>query len=166
MHSWPEVEVPKIDLSLEPLTVYSTKNQSLVTIPKKKKYQIYVCGITPYDATHLGHAATYLTFDILIRYWKALGADVNYIQNITDIDDPLLERASRDQIDWKELAYSQIELFRSDMQALRVIPPTHYEGVVAAIPDVIWINAGGSTEWRMISTSKSLMTRNSVQNPI
>ena len=137
MHSWPEVEVPKIDLSLEPLTVYSTKNQSLVTIPKKKKYQIYVCGITPYDATHLGHAATYLTFDILIRYWKALGADVNYIQNITDIDDPLLERASRDQIDWKDLAYSQIELFRSDMQALRVIPPTYYEGAVAAIPDVI-----------------------------
>lgn len=137
MHSWPNVEVPKIELSLESLTVYSTKNQSLITIPTKPRYQIYVCGITPYDATHLGHAATYLTFDILIRYWKALGADVNYIQNITDIDDPLLERANRDQIDWKELAYSQIELFRSDMQALRVIPPTHYEGAVAAIPDVI-----------------------------
>ena len=108
-----------------------------MTLPIKKNYQIYVCGITPYDATHLGHAATYLSFDILIRYLRTLGAEVNYIQNITDIDDPLLERANRDNVDWKELAQSQIELFRSDMQALRILPPNHYEGAVAAIPDVI-----------------------------
>lgn len=98
---------------------------------------MYVCGITPYDATHLGHAATYLTFDIVNRYWRALGAEVNYIQNITDIDDPLLERANRDGVDWRELATSQIDLFRSDMEALRILPPTHYEGAVDAIPDVV-----------------------------
>lgn len=137
MKSWPSVEFPAIPRAGKPLTIYSTAAHSLVTIPIKSKYQMYVCGITPYDATHLGHAATYLTFDLVNRYWRALGAEVNYIQNITDIDDPLLERANRDGVDWKELAHSQIDLFRSDMELLRVLPPTHYEGAVDAIPDVV-----------------------------
>lgn len=137
MKSWPSVEFPAIPRAGKPLSIYSTAAQSLVTIPIKSKYQMYVCGITPYDATHLGHAATYLTFDLVNRYWRALGAEVNYIQNITDIDDPLLERANRDGVDWKELAHSQIDLFRSDMELLRVLPPTHYEGAVDAIPDVV-----------------------------
>lgn len=137
MESWAEVAIPKIAKPEAPLTIYSTAAEALVQIPIKSRYQMYVCGITPYDATHLGHAATYLTFDIIHRYWRALGAKVNYIQNITDIDDPLLERAKRDQVDWRELAHSQIELFRNDMAALRILPPTHYEGAVAAIPDVV-----------------------------
>lgn len=137
MKSWPQVEIPYIAKSDQPLKLFSTDRQKLVELPLKDKYQIYVCGITPYDATHLGHAATYLTFDILIRYLKALGSEVNYIQNITDIDDPLLERANRDKVDWRDLAYSQIDLFRSDMQALRILPPTHYEGAVDSIPDVV-----------------------------
>jgi L-cysteine:1D-myo-inositol 2-amino-2-deoxy-alpha-D-glucopyranoside ligase len=137
MHSWPKPPIPHIKNAEIPLSIYSTDKQTFITLPLKNNYQIYVCGITPYDATHLGHAATYLTFDILIRYLKVLGSDVNYIQNITDIDDPLLERANRDNVDWKDLAHSQIELFRSDMTALRILPPTHYEGAVAAIPDVI-----------------------------
>jgi L-cysteine:1D-myo-inositol 2-amino-2-deoxy-alpha-D-glucopyranoside ligase len=95
---------------------------------------MYVCGITPYDATHLGHAATYLTFDLINRYLLASGSEVRYVQNITDIDDPLLERANRDGIDWSQLAHQQIELFRSDMVNLRVIPPTDYIGAVEAIP--------------------------------
>ena len=95
---------------------------------------MYVCGITPYDATHLGHAATYLTFDLINRYLRATGAEVLYVQNITDIDDPLLERANRDGIDWKDLAHNQIDLFRGDMVNLRVIPPAHYIGAVDAIP--------------------------------
>ena len=137
MKSWPEVPFPKIPLATMPLKIFSTKANSLVEIPVKPRYQMYVCGITPYDATHLGHAATYLTFDLVNRYWRAMGASVNYIQNITDIDDPLLERASRDGVDWKELAHSQIDLFRSDMTLLRVLPPAHYEGAVDAIPDVV-----------------------------
>ena len=95
---------------------------------------MYVCGITPYDATHLGHAATYLTFDLINRFLRASGSEVRYVQNITDIDDPLLERANRDGIDWAQLAHQQIELFRSDMINLRVIPPTDYIGAVEAIP--------------------------------
>lgn len=137
MKSWPQVSLPSIKPPKAPLSIYSTESQRLQIFPIKNFYQIYVCGITPYDATHLGHAATYLTFDIVNRYWRALGAEVNYIQNITDIDDPLLERASRDEVDWKDLAHSQIELFRSDMQALKVIPPQHYQGVVESMADVV-----------------------------
>ena len=95
---------------------------------------MYVCGITPYDATHLGHAATYLTFDLINRYLRASGSEVRYVQNITDIDDPLLERATRDGVDWSDLAHQQIDLFRDDMVNLRVIPPAHYIGAVEAIP--------------------------------
>ena len=137
MHSWPTVPFPKIPKASKALQVYSTEAQDLIEIPIKDKYQMYVCGITPYDATHLGHAATYLTFDLIHRYWRAMGAEVNYIQNITDIDDPLLERANRDGVDCVELAHSQINLFRSDIELLRVLPPTHYEGAVDAIPDVL-----------------------------
>ncbi len=84
---------------------------------------MYVCGITPYDATHLGHAATYLTFDVINRYFSAQGRKVDFVENITDIDEPLLERAERDSIDWKDLAADQIALYESDMTALRVLPP-------------------------------------------
>jgi L-cysteine:1D-myo-inositol 2-amino-2-deoxy-alpha-D-glucopyranoside ligase len=98
---------------------------------------MYVCGITPYDATHLGHANTYLTFDLINRYLRATGSEVKFVQNITDIDDPLLERAIRDGVDWQELAISQIDLFRSDMVALHVIPPVNYIGAVESIPLVI-----------------------------
>ena len=71
---------------------------------------MYVCGITPYDATHLGHAATYLTFDLIHRYLLASGKKVHFVENITDIDDPLLERAERDNLDWVALAEKEIEL--------------------------------------------------------
>jgi L-cysteine:1D-myo-inositol 2-amino-2-deoxy-alpha-D-glucopyranoside ligase len=98
---------------------------------------MYVCGITPYDATHLGHAATYLTFDLIHRYLKATGSHVRYVQNITDIDDPLLERAARDGVDWEDLAKSQIDLFRGDMTDLHILPPQHYVGVVEAMDLVV-----------------------------
>ena len=98
---------------------------------------MYVCGITPYDATHLGHASTYLTFDLVNRVWRDLGLGVNYVQNVTDVDDPLLERAAATGQDWEELAEDQTELFRSDMTALRVIPPDRYVGAVESIPCVV-----------------------------
>ncbi len=90
---------------------------------------IYVCGITPYDATHIGHAATYLAFDTLIRLWLDGGFQVRYVQNSTDVDDPLLERAARDHVDWHDLAREQTNLFRCDMESLGVIPPDHYIAV-------------------------------------
>ena len=97
---------------------------------------LYVCGITPYDATHLGHAATYLAYDTLIRLWLDAGFSTDYAQNVTDVDEPLLERAQRDGVDWRDLAESQIELFRSDMQLLGIIPPDHYVGVTETVAEV------------------------------
>ncbi len=98
---------------------------------------MYVCGITPYDATHLGHAATYLTFDLVHRLWLDAGHRVNYVQNITDVDDPLFERANRDGIDWRELADRETALFAEDMTALRVLPPHAYVAATEAIGEVV-----------------------------
>ncbi|MCU1439475.1 MAG: cysteine--D-myo-inosityl 2-amino-2-deoxy-alpha-D-glucopyranoside ligase [Rhodoglobus sp.] len=97
---------------------------------------LYVCGITPYDATHIGHAATYIAYDTLIRLWLDAGYDVSYVQNVTDVDEPLLERAAATGVDWRVLAGEQVELFRSDMQALAVIPPDHYVAVTEMIEPV------------------------------
>ena len=88
-----------------------------------KQSSIYVCGITPYDSTHLGHAATYLAFDLINRYQLLSKHQVKFIENVTDIDDPLLERAKRDNLEWQTLAQDQIDLFKSDMSALRILPP-------------------------------------------
>ena len=139
MKSWAPVAVPKFvsATQLPPLSLMDTASSSKKSLSKKSVYRMYVCGITPYDATHLGHAATYLTFDLINRYLRATGSQVSYVQNITDIDDPLLERATRDGIDWVDLAEQQIDLFRSDMVNLRVIPPAHYIGAVEAIPLVV-----------------------------
>jgi L-cysteine:1D-myo-inositol 2-amino-2-deoxy-alpha-D-glucopyranoside ligase len=136
MRSWPTVAIPAVDpkYALPKLTLKDTLSGTKKALPKKSLYRMYVCGITPYDATHLGHAATYLTFDLINRYLRATGAEVRYVQNITDIDDPLLERANRDGVDWEDLAHSQIELFRSDMVNLHVLPPESYIGAVEAIP--------------------------------
>jgi L-cysteine:1D-myo-inositol 2-amino-2-deoxy-alpha-D-glucopyranoside ligase len=95
---------------------------------------MYACGITPYDATHMGHAATFTAWDLLVRAWLDAGHEVVYTQNVTDVDDPLLERAERDGEDWRELALREIERFRGDMEALRNLPPTYFIGAVEAIP--------------------------------
>ena len=135
MKSWASVEIPQLNDSFNfpPISLTNSKTLKNEVLPKKDTYRMYVCGITPYDATHLGHAATYLTFDLINRYLRASGSEVLYVQNITDIDDPLLERATRDNLNWEDLATSQIDLFRGDMVNLRVIPPTHYIGAVEAI---------------------------------
>jgi L-cysteine:1D-myo-inositol 2-amino-2-deoxy-alpha-D-glucopyranoside ligase len=98
---------------------------------------MYVCGITPYDATHLGHAATYVAFDLLYRQWLDRGVDVTYVQNVTDIDDPLLERAKATGVDWRELASGEIDRFRDDMATLRILPPRQFVGVVESMPAII-----------------------------
>lgn len=109
---------------------------------------MYVCGITPYDATHLGHAATYVAFDIVVRTLRDAGHEVVYVQNVTDVDDPLLERAQRDGKDWEALAREQTALFGEDMTALQVIAPDHYVGAVESIPLIVKaveeLEAGGT----------------------
>ncbi len=85
----------------------------------------------------MGHAFTYVTFDLLNRAWRDAGIDVSYTQNVTDVDDPLLERATATGVDWRDLAQDQTDLFREDMTALRVIPPDAYVGAVESIPGVV-----------------------------
>jgi L-cysteine:1D-myo-inositol 2-amino-2-deoxy-alpha-D-glucopyranoside ligase len=133
---------------------------------------LYACGITPYDATHMGHAATYTAWDLLVRAWLDAAPEtpeaseipeapeppenqkapetrrtppsrysVIYVQNVTDVDDPLLERAERDGEDWRELARRETQRYREDMEALRVLPPTHLIGAVEALPIIEWFSA-------------------------
>ncbi len=120
------------------LEVFDTATANIESCgPAHGTARMYVCGITPYDATHLGHAFTYVTFDLVNRVWRDLGLHVVYAQNVTDVDDPLLERADDTGQNWKELAAEQVDLFRTDMEALRVIPPDYYVGVVESIGDVV-----------------------------
>jgi L-cysteine:1D-myo-inositol 2-amino-2-deoxy-alpha-D-glucopyranoside ligase len=114
--------------------LHDTATGSLVTVSPSGAARLYACGITPYDATHLGHAATYVAWDLLNRAWRHAGHEVRYVQNVTDVDDPLLERATKVGVDWVALAERETELFRQDMTALRVIPPEAYVGAVESIP--------------------------------
>ena len=133
MQPWNEVNVPNLKLSVSDFRTYDSQSAQLKSLPVSGTAKLYVCGITPYDATHIGHAATYVAFDTLNRFWRAVGVQVKYTQNITDVDDPLLERAKLTGRPWQEIATEQIDLFKSDMEALRVIPPQQYVGVVEAM---------------------------------
>ena len=133
MNSWPKAFVPSlINHDFPPLNIRDS-SAGLIQFKKSEDFWMYVCGITPYDATHLGHAATYLAFDLIYRYQFLSGKNIKFVENITDIDDPLLERANRDKVDWSALADSQINLFKSDMSALRVIPPEHFIKVTESL---------------------------------
>jgi len=140
MNSWPKVYLPPLEGIEYPSLKLVDSNRGLVELDNGGNFAIYVCGITPYDATHLGHAATYLAFDLINRYKILSGSTVNFVENITDIDDPLLERAKRDNQGWQDLASKQIDLFSSDMSALRVLPPDSFIKVtdsLALIEDFI-----------------------------
>jgi L-cysteine:1D-myo-inositol 2-amino-2-deoxy-alpha-D-glucopyranoside ligase len=116
--------------------VRDTSTGELVVAAPGPTATLYVCGITPYDATHLGHAATYVAFDLLVRAWRDAGHAVRYASNVTDVDDPLLERAQATGVDWRDLAAEQTALFADDMTALGVVPPDTYTGAVESVPAV------------------------------
>lgn len=138
MRSWPSLYLPPAlsDISHPPLKLHHSYLGEIVAITDNEP-TIYVCGITPYDATHLGHAATYLTFDLVSRYFLASGKQITTTQNITDIDDPLLERAKRDDVDWQDLGRSQIDLYCDDMTELHVLPPSNYLGVIESMSVIV-----------------------------
>jgi L-cysteine:1D-myo-inositol 2-amino-2-deoxy-alpha-D-glucopyranoside ligase len=135
--SWPAPLLPTLPGTGPVLKVHDTARGEVVTTSPGPTARMYVCGITPYDATHLGHAATYLAFDLVNRVWRDAGHAVHYVQNVTDIDDPLLERADRDHEDWIVLGMRETALFREDMTALRVLPPEDYVGAVESIPRIV-----------------------------
>ncbi|MGY1846342.1 MULTISPECIES: cysteine--1-D-myo-inosityl 2-amino-2-deoxy-alpha-D-glucopyranoside ligase [unclassified Blastococcus] len=137
MLSWSAPLLPTLPGTGSVLKVYDTARGEIVATTPDRTARMYVCGITPYDATHLGHAATYLAFDLVNRVWRDAGHAVHYVQNVTDVDDPLLERAARDGEDWIVLAMRETALFREDMTALRVLPPEDYVGAVESIPRIV-----------------------------
>lgn len=137
MRAWNAPGVPALPVTGPPVVLHDTAAGGPVETRPEGPARLYVCGITPYDATHIGHANTYLAFDLLNRAWRSAGHEVRYVQNVTDVDDPLLERATKVGVDWVELAERETELFRQDMEALRVLPPAAYVGAVESIPLVI-----------------------------
>ncbi|HJD48642.1 MAG TPA: cysteine--1-D-myo-inosityl 2-amino-2-deoxy-alpha-D-glucopyranoside ligase [Candidatus Corynebacterium intestinavium] len=154
MHSWSAPRVPQFPTTIPAvadsaaaevvappaLQLYDTADDQVkpVALPEHgAPVGMYVCGITPYDSTHLGHAATYNTFDLVNRYLRAAGHAVTYVQNVTDVDDPLFERAERDGVDWRELGKEQTDLFRSDMTQLRILPPEFFVGAMETIDEVV-----------------------------
>src|SRR3954468_8589159 len=140
MRAWTAPEIPTLAVTGPEVALHDTASGTLTPVVPEdagRGATLYVCGITPYDATHIGHAATYVGFDLLNRAWRNAGHPVVYAQNVTDVDDPLLERAAKVGVDWVELAERETELFRQDMAALRVLPPDHYIGAVESIPLVL-----------------------------
>jgi L-cysteine:1D-myo-inositol 2-amino-2-deoxy-alpha-D-glucopyranoside ligase len=137
MQSWLAAGIPELPGRGPQLRLYDSADRQVRPVSPGEAATMYVCGITPYDATHLGHAATYLTFDLVYRVWLDSGHRVHYVQNITDVDDQLFERAARDGIDWRDLGAREIQLFREDMAALRVLPPHDYVAATDAIDEVI-----------------------------
>jgi L-cysteine:1D-myo-inositol 2-amino-2-deoxy-alpha-D-glucopyranoside ligase len=133
MNSWPRPFVPVLRDNFFPSLKIIDSSAGLIDLSKSQDFRMYVCGITPYDATHLGHAATYLAFDLIYRYQSLTDKKVIFVENITDVDDPLLERAKHENVNWSQLADSQINLYKSDMSALRVIPPEYFIKVTDSI---------------------------------
>lgn len=138
MHAWPRPDVPTLPASPGSVELYDSRTGHRTALaPSDGVARVYACGITPYDATHLGHAFTYLSVDLLNRALLDCGHRLSYVQNVTDVDDPLLERAEATGVDWRALAADQTDLFRADMTALRVLPPEPYRGVVESLPVIL-----------------------------
>ncbi len=123
------------------MKLFNTLTQSLEDfVPiHDKKVTMYVCGVTPYDTTHLGHAFTYVTFDTLRRYLEFRGYSVNYVQNVTNIDDDILRKARELGVAWDELGDRETERYLRDMDTLNVQRPTVYARATNEVPGMVEI---------------------------
>ena len=123
------------------MKLFNTLTQSLEDFKPIDEHivRIYVCGVTPYDTTHLGHAFTYVSFDTLNRYLEFRGYTVRYVQNVTDIDDDVLRKAKELGMAWDELGRRETERYLNDMDALNVCRPSVYARATDEIPEMIEI---------------------------
>ncbi|WP_435198576.1 cysteine--1-D-myo-inosityl 2-amino-2-deoxy-alpha-D-glucopyranoside ligase [Janibacter sp. GS2] len=137
MRAWPSPNVPVVPGDPVSLRLHDVAREVVAPVESSDPARLYVCGVTPYDTTHMGHAATYVTFDLVNRALRDGARAVTFVQNVTDVDDPLFERAARDGTDWRDLGREQIALFLEDMTALGVIPPEHFMGVMESMPAII-----------------------------
>jgi L-cysteine:1D-myo-inositol 2-amino-2-deoxy-alpha-D-glucopyranoside ligase len=120
-----------------PIRLYDTARQEIVPFEPPRLVRMYVCGITPYDSTHLGHAATYLAYDVLIRRLEELGHEVALVRNVTDVDDSILPKARQLGVNYLDLADAEMARFRSDMEALGMRPPIAEPRATEAVPQII-----------------------------
>jgi L-cysteine:1D-myo-inositol 2-amino-2-deoxy-alpha-D-glucopyranoside ligase len=119
------------------LRFYDTARRAVVPFEPADVTRIYVCGITPYDSTHLGHAATYITYDLVVRRLEELGHEVRMVRNVTDVDDSILPKARELGVDYLELADAELARFQADMDALGMRPPAAEPRATEAIPGMI-----------------------------
>jgi L-cysteine:1D-myo-inositol 2-amino-2-deoxy-alpha-D-glucopyranoside ligase len=120
-----------------PIRLYDTARREVVPFEPPHLVRVYVCGITPYDSTHLGHAATYLAYDVLMRRLEELGHEVALVRNVTDVDDSILPKARQLGVNYLELADAEMARFRSDMEALGMRPPVAEPRATEAVPQII-----------------------------
>src|SRR6187431_2797928 len=118
------------------MRLYDTARQSVVPFEPDNSVTMYTCGITPYDATHLGHAVTFITYDVLQRRLIDLGHTVKVVRNVTDVDDPLFARARQLGVHYLDLAAGEEARFERDMEALNALPVASSPRASSAIPDI------------------------------
>ena len=108
------------------LRVYNTATRKVEDFKsiEEKKVGMYVCGLTVYNDMHLGHARTYIAFDVIRRWLEYMGYDVNFVQNHTDIDDKIIKRANQENVAFEDLTKKYIERTQEDLEKLQVKPPT------------------------------------------
>jgi L-cysteine:1D-myo-inositol 2-amino-2-deoxy-alpha-D-glucopyranoside ligase len=119
------------------MRLYETSRRELVTFAPGPTVTMYTCGITPYDAAHLGHAATYLTYDILQRRLRDLGHVTQCVRNVTDVDDDILRKARELGVNYLDLAAEEMARFDADMKALGLLPAWSEPRATSAIPDIL-----------------------------
>jgi L-cysteine:1D-myo-inositol 2-amino-2-deoxy-alpha-D-glucopyranoside ligase len=119
------------------MRLYDTAKRAVVPFEPGENVSMYVCGITPYDSTHLGHAMTYLTYDLLTRRLIDTGHEVRMVRNITDVDDSILPKARELGIPYLELAESEMARFRSDTEALNLLEPWAEPRATESVPEII-----------------------------
>jgi cysteinyl-tRNA synthetase len=120
------------------MKLFNTQSQALETFTSEDgNVGIYVCGVTPYDTTHLGHAFTFLTYDVLVRYLRYQGYTVTYVQNVTDIDDDILRKSGEVGLDWQELGRRETDLYLDDMRNLNAVKFDHYVAATDHIGEVV-----------------------------
>jgi L-cysteine:1D-myo-inositol 2-amino-2-deoxy-alpha-D-glucopyranoside ligase len=120
-----------------PFTLRDTRTRQRRPLPGGRAISLYVCGVTPYDTTHLGHAFTYVQFDTLVRALRWLGHEVVYVQNVTDIDDSILARSRQLGVGWRELGDAGLQRYLADMRALNVADPTLLVPATTVMPSIV-----------------------------
>ncbi len=121
-----------------PMRLFNTLTQQIEPLrPLGEEVTLYVCGITPYDTTHLGHASINVVYDTLVRFLRWRGQPVKYVQNVTDIDDDILRKSGELGMTWCALGQRETERYVRDLQALNVAPPTYYVRASDCIPTII-----------------------------